>query len=100
MTRAQRSALQVVEQPRRSVPLPTETPRSRFKRIAPDRLGKVIKAIDHLKQLSNTAVYDARPGEKEQLVEVIRSKADELAFVLDHPGKAPPILTFEDEAPE
>jgi hypothetical protein len=90
--------LRVVAQPHRSGPAPApESPRSRFKRIAPDRLGKVVKAIDHLKQLANTAVYDARPTEKQQLVELIKEKADELAYVLEHPGKAPPILQFEDE---
>lgn len=96
--RRRAAPLRVVNQPQRSGPAPApESPRSRFKRIAPDRLGKVTKAIDHLMQLANTTVYDVRPSEKQQLVAVIKEKADELAFVLDHPGKAPPILQFEDE---
>lgn len=92
------SSLRVIAQPQRTAPVAApESPRSRFKRIAPDRLGKVVKAIEHLKQLANTAVYDVRPSEKQQLVELIKEKADELAYVLEHPGKAPPILQFEDE---
>ena len=93
---ARNSQLRVGQQPTIRAPH-IETPRSRFKRIAPDRLSKVVKAIDHLKQLANTAVYDVRPGEKQQLVEAIKSKAEELAFVLEHPGKAPPLLQFEDD---
>lgn len=96
--RRRNAPLRVTSQPQRSGPAPAvENPRSRFKRIAPDRLGKVVKAIEHLMQLANTTTYDMRPGEKQQLVSVIKEKADELAFVLDHPGKAPPILQFEDE---
>ena len=94
---ARSSQLRVGQQPTITRAPPQESPRSRFKRIAPDRLGKVVKAIDHLKQLANTAVYDVRPGEKDQLVEAIKTKAEELAYVLDNPGKAPPLLRFEDE---
>lgn len=94
---ARSNRLQVIDQPRRDQAPQQESPRGRFKRIAPDRLAKVVKAIDHLKQLANTTVYDVRPGEKQQLIEVIKEKADELAYVLDHSGKAPPILQFEDE---
>ena len=94
---ARTSQLRVGQQPTIARSVHIESPRSRFKRIAPDRLGKVVKAIDHLKQLANTAVYDVKPGEKQQLVNAIKSKAEELAFVLDNPGKAPPLLEFEDD---
>ena len=73
------------------------TPRARFKKIADDRLPKALKAIDHLKQFGNPAVYSFYPSESQQMIDALMQKVEELRFVLQNPGKAPPVLKFEDE---
>ena len=73
------------------------TPRARAKKIAADRLPKAIKAIEHLKQFGNTAVYEFYPGECDQMIAALSRAVDEFAYVMLNPGKAPPVLKFEDE---
>ena len=73
------------------------SPRERAIKIANDRLPKALKAIDHLKQFGNPAVYSFYPSESQQMIDALMQKVEELRFVLKNPGKAPPVLKFEDE---
>lgn len=74
-----------------------DTPRNRFKRIAPERVAKAVEAIRFLQKLNNTAVYEVRNSDKDQIIGVLEKELEQLKYVLDNPGKAPPVLVFEDE---
>lgn len=94
---ATRRNLTVVEQPRKGGGGGGDTPRNRFKRIAPERVGKAVEAIRFLHKLNNPAVYDVRASDRDQIIAVLVKEIEQLKYVLDNPGKALPILQFEDE---
>lgn len=94
MARNQR--LQVVAQPP-GPPVREETPRQRLQRVGPPRVANAVKAIRHLAQLSNNAVYDLRAIDRQKVVGTLKTELDQLDWALAHPGKAAPIVTFEDE---
>lgn len=74
-----------------------DTPRNRFKRIAPERVGKAVEAIRYLQKLNNPAVYEVRSSDKDQIIGVLVKELEQLRYALENPGKAPRILSFEDD---
>lgn len=97
---ATRRNLTVIDQPDarpRKTDGGSDTPRNRFKRIAPDRVAKAVEAIRFLQKFGNPAVYEVRHSDKNQVIGVLEKELEQLKYVLDNPGKAPPVLVFEDE---
>ena len=102
---ATRRNLTVVDQPRGRPPTGGggggggggKTPRARFKELAPKRVTDAINAVKYIEKLGNPAVYQYKASEAEQIVTAIRKAVDEVEYALRNPGKATPILSFEDE---
>ena len=97
---APRRPLVVVEQPqaRKGGGGAGKTPRVRFKELAPERVSKAVEAIRFLEKLGNPAVYSYTESEKEQILAALEKAVGGVKFVLDNPGKTPPVLFFEDDA--
>lgn len=100
MARTPRHPLQIVEQPKGVRQPAVETPRQRLQRIGPDRVNRAVKAVRLLHQLANPAVYDVRPKDRDQIVGALTQEIEHLRYVLENPGKAPPIVRFEDDDDE
>ena len=74
-----------------------ETPRQRFQRIGQARVAKAAQSIRLLQQFGNPAVYEVRPQDREKIARVLSQELEQLLYVLTHPGKAAPLVTFDDE---
>lgn len=92
-----RRSLQVVSQPPSTATSRVDSPRDRARRIVPDRVGKAIKAVRHLQQLANPAVYDIKPVEAERIVTTLQDAVDTLDYSLKNPGKVVTPVIFEDD---
>lgn len=75
-----------------------ESARERLQRIGPARVANAVKAVRHLAQLGNPNVYDLRPIDRQKIVTTLKAELDQLDYALAHPGKAAPLVTFEDDA--
>lgn len=84
------------DQPEMRKVKPQETPRARFLRIAPDRVGKAVEAMRHCAQLANRAVYDATPADYELIGRTLQEELDQLKYVLANPGKTIPVIRFSE----
>lgn len=92
-----KSSIVIGMQPRAPLHRQPDSPRARFVRIGPERVGKAAKAIRLLQQFANPAVYDVKPRDREKIVGALTQEIEQLDYALAHPGKAAPIVTFEDE---
>jgi hypothetical protein len=74
-----------------------KTPRKRFLELAPDRVTKAVEAIRFLEKLGNPAVYSYTADDKEQIFNALEKAVDGVRFVLNNPGKAPPVVSFDED---
>ena len=73
-----------------------ETGRQRLLRIAPGRVAKAVQAVRRLQQLASPN-YDLKKSDREKIVAALREETDQLDYVLANPGKAAPVVSFDDD---
>lgn len=96
MAQGRKSPIVIGMQPRATHRTP-DSPRARLVRLGPERVGKAVKAIRLLQQFANPAVYEVKPRDREKIVGALQQEIEQLDYALAHPGRAAPVVTFEDD---